>query len=68
MKKNIEITYSFEAEAQILDRSSKVLKEYEAYYNEHILPGIREVERRKTESRKIAYQLKVSGAWAITDH
>ena len=60
MKKEIAVKYSFEANGKVLDRNSEELKRYEAHFEEKILPKIKEVERKKTESRNIAYQLKVS--------
>ena len=60
MKKEIELQYSFEGKAEILDRSSETLREYECYFEEKILPEIKEIEREKTESRKMAYQIRIS--------
>lgn len=60
MKRETRFAYSFEGKAEILDRDSETLREYEAYFEEKILPEIKEIEKEKTESRKVAYQIRVS--------
>ena len=60
MKQNIKVEYSFESTAEVLDRRSEELIEYEKYFEKNILPEIREVERRKTKAREKAYQISVS--------
>lgn len=50
MKKEIKLEYSFESRAEVLDRNSEKLREYETYFEEKILPEIKEIEKEKTES------------------
>lgn len=66
MKNEIEITYSFEVSADILQKDSEQLMQYEAYFDEQILPEIREVERRKVISRNKAYHMRVSAVQTET--
>jgi hypothetical protein len=66
MKNEIEITYSFEVSADILQKDSEQLMQYEAYFDEQILPEIREVERRKVISRNKAYHMMVSAVQTET--
>jgi len=40
--------------------------QYEAYFDEQILPEIREVERRKVISRNKAYHMRVSAVQTET--
>lgn len=67
MRKEVKLEYSFEGTAEILDRNSEKLREYETYFEEKILPEIKEIEKEKTESRKVAYQIRVS-AFSCADY
>jgi hypothetical protein len=60
MKQEIKVEFSFSKDAEILDRHSEELREYERYFEKKILPEIREIERRKTRAREKAYQIHVS--------
>jgi hypothetical protein len=60
VSKDLKVEYSFAARAEVLDRDSKELQEYEEYFEREILPEMKEVERRKVKAREKAYQLHVS--------
>jgi len=62
MKQDVKVEYSFAKNAELMDRESEELKEYERYFEKKVLPEIKEVERRKTKAREKAYQMYVSGA------
>ena len=60
MSEKIEVKYSFSSKAEILDKRSKELKEYEIYFEKEILPEIKEIEKRKTKAIERAYRINVS--------
>lgn len=62
MKQDVKVEYSFVKNAELMDRESEELKEYERYFEKKVLPEIQEVERRKTKATEKAYQMYVSGA------
>jgi hypothetical protein len=60
MSGEVEVQFSFEKRATVLEKSSEELMSYEKYFEKNILPDIREIEKRKTTAREKAYQLRVS--------
>ena len=60
MTQKIKVEYSFESKAEILDKQSEEIKEYESYFNNDILPEIQEIEKRKIKARERAYRIYVS--------
>jgi hypothetical protein len=60
MSGEVEVQFSFEKRATVLEKSSEELMRYEKYFEKNILPDIREIEKRKTTAREKAYQLRVS--------
>ena len=60
MTQKIKVEYSFESKAEILDKQSEEIKEYESYFKNDILPEIQEIEKRKTKARERAYRIYVS--------
>ncbi len=60
MTKKIKVEYSFESKAEILDKQSEEIKEYESYFKNDILPEIQEIEKRKIKARERAYRIYVS--------
>jgi len=56
----IKVEYSFESKAEILDKQSEEIKEYESYFKNDILPEIQEIEKRKIKARERAYRIYVS--------
>jgi len=45
MNQAIKVQYCFEEKAKILKRDSKKLTEYAKYFEENVLPEIREIEK-----------------------
>ena len=60
MTQKIKVEYSFESKAEILDKQSEEIKEYESYFKNDILPEIQEIEKRKIKARERAYRIYVS--------
>lgn len=60
MTQKIEVEYSVESKAEVLDKQSKEIKEYESYFKNDILPEIQEIEKRKIKARERAYRIYVS--------
>ncbi|MEA3415731.1 MAG: hypothetical protein U9R02_06170 [Thermodesulfobacteriota bacterium] len=60
MTQKIEVQYSFEGKAEILDKQSEEIKEYESYFKNDILPDMQEIEKRKIKARERAYRIYVS--------
>jgi len=60
MSREMEVRFSFEKRATVLEKNSEELKNYEEYFVKNILPDMREIEKRKTTARDKAYQLRVS--------
>jgi hypothetical protein len=60
MNQAIKVQYCFEEKAKILKRDSKKLTEYAKYFEENVLPEIREIEKKKSSAKEFAYQLRVS--------
>ena len=60
MTQKIEVKYSFESKAEILDKQSEEIREYENYFKNDILPEIQEIEKRKIKARERAYRIYVS--------
>ena len=60
LTEKIKVKYSFSSKAEILDRQSEELKEYEIYFEKEILPEIKEIEKRKIKARDRAYRINVS--------
>ena len=60
MSRELKVEYSFAARAEVLERDSKELLEYEEYFKKEILPEMKEIEKRKVQAREKAYQLHVS--------
>ena len=60
MTQKIKVEYSFESKAEILDKQSEEIKEYESYFKNDILPEILEIEKRKIKARERAYRIYVS--------
>ena len=60
MTQKIEVEYSFESKAEILDKQSEEIREYENYFKNDILPEIQEIEKRKIKARERAYRIYVS--------
>ena len=60
MTQKIKVEYTFESKAEILDKQSEEIKEYESYFKNDILPEIQEIEKRKIKARERAYRIYVS--------
>jgi gas vesicle protein len=60
MTQKIKVEYSFESKAEILDKQSEEIREYESYFKNDILPEIQEIEKRKIKARERAYRIYVS--------
>ncbi len=60
MTEKVKVRYSFSSKAEIMDRQSEELKKYEIYFENEILPEIKEIEKRKVKAREHAYRINVS--------
>lgn len=59
MTKDIKVTFSFEDRAQILDKESETLQTYSKFFNEKILPEMKDTERRKNQAIEEAYKIHI---------
>lgn len=57
---DISIKYTFEENAEIIEKRSSELREYEISFEEQVLPKIKEVEKRKAEAVERAYRISIS--------
>lgn len=65
MNKEIDIKYSFEKKAKVIEMGSEDTKQYEEYFDKNILPEIKEIERRKVLAREEAYKIRISACLNI---
>ena len=66
MNKEIDIKYSFEKKAKVMEMGSEDTKQYEEYFDKNILPEIKEIERRKVLAREEAYKIRISACLSIS--
>jgi hypothetical protein len=60
MTQKIQVQYSFSSKAEILDRQSEELKDYETYFENEILPEVKEIEKRKNKAKEWAYRIGIT--------